>query len=267
LHGYANSHSMEDAMDIGRFFDFSFNMEFAVALLSIMLVNIVLSGDNAVVIAMAVRPLPEKQRKQGILYGTAIAVLLRIALTFFAAKLLDIPFMKLAGGILIAWIAVKLFLEEGADENTKKKVKNVWKAITTILIADLVMSVDNVLAVAGASRGNLTLLIIGLGMSIPIVIFASSSLSRLMERFPFITWIGAAVLGKVAGGMIMDDPMVDKMFHNPGQLVDYSVQALFALGVVVSGRSWMKWRSSHMKPVEHPIDRFNPFYVNDWDMK
>lgn len=254
-------------MDIGHLFNYTINIEFAVALLSIMLVNIVLSGDNAVVIAMAVRSLPDKQRKQGILYGTGIAVLLRIVLTFFAAKLLDIPFMKLAGGILIAWIAVKLFLEEGAEENAENNVKNVWKAITTVLIADLVMSVDNVLAVAGASRGNLTLLVIGLGMSIPIVIFASSLLSRLMERFPVITWIGAAILGKVAGSMIMEDPMVEKIFHNPGQLVEYSVQAFFALGVVVSGRFWMKWRSSHMKPVQIPSDQFNPFYVNGWDMK
>jgi len=254
-------------MDIGHLFNVTVNMEFAVALLSIMLVNIVLSGDNAVVIAMSVRSLPDKQRKQGILYGTGIAVLLRIVLTFFAAKLLDIPFMKLAGGILIAWIAVKLFLEEGAEENAENKPKNVWKAITTILIADLVMSVDNVLAVAGASRGNLTLLVIGLGMSIPIVIFASSFLSRLMERFPVITWIGAAILGKVAGSMIMEDPMVERIFHNPGQLVEYSVQTFFALGVVVSGRFWMKWRSSHMKPVRVPSDQYNPFYVNGWDMK
>lgn len=254
-------------MDIGHLFNVTVNMEFAVALLSIMFVNIVLSGDNAVVIAMAVRSLPDKQRKQGILYGTGIAVLLRIVLTFFAAKLLDIPFMKLAGGILIAWIAVKLFLEEGAEENAESKVKSVWKAIATILIADLVMSVDNVLAVAGASRGNLALLVIGLGMSIPIVILASSFLSRLMERFPVITWIGAAILGKVAGSMIMEDPMVEKMFHNPGQLVAYSVQAVFAIGVVVSGRSWMKWRSSHMKPVQIPSDQFNSFYVNGWDMK
>ena len=254
-------------MDIWHLFNVTINIEFAIALLSIMLVNIVLSGDNAVVIAMAVRSLPDKQRKQGILYGTGIAVLLRIVLTFFAAKLLDIPFMKLAGGILIAWIAVKLFLEEGTEENTENKPKNVWKAITTILIADLIMSVDNVLAVAGASRGNLILLIIGLGMSIPIVILASSFLSRLMERFPVIIWIGAAILGKVAGSMIIEDPMVEKIFHNPGQLVEYSVQAFFALGVVVSGRFWMKWRSSHMKPVQIPLDQFNPFYVNDWDMK
>ena len=254
-------------MDIGHLFNGIINMEFAVALLSIMFVNIVLSGDNAVVIAMAVRSLPDKQRKQGILYGTGIAVLLRIVLTFFAAKLLDIPFMKLAGGILIAWIAIKLFLEEGAEENAKNNVKSVWKAIATILIADLVMSVDNVLAVAGASRGNLALLVIGLGMSIPIVIFASSFLSRLMERFPVIIWIGAAILGKVAGSMIMEDPMVEKMFHHPGHLVEYSVQAFFALGVVVSGRFWMKWRSSHMKPVQIPSDQFNPFYVNGWDMK
>ncbi len=254
-------------MDMGHLFNCTIDMGFAVSLLSIMFVNIVLSGDNAVVIAMAVRSLPDKQKKQGILYGTGIAVLLRIVLTFFAAKLLDIPFMKLAGGLLIAWIAVKLFLEEGAEGNAENKIKNVWKAITTILVADLVMSVDNVLAVAGASKGNLTLLIIGLGMSIPIVIFASSFLSHLMERFPVITWIGAAILGKVAGSMIMEDPMVEKMFHNPGQLVAYSVQAVFAIGVVVSGRYWMKWRSSHMKPVQIPSDHYNPFYVNGWDMK
>jgi YjbE family integral membrane protein len=242
-------------------------MEFVVGLLAIMLVNIVLSGDNAVVIAMAVKSLPDKQRKQGIVYGTAIAVVLRIVLTFFAAKLLDVPFMKLAGGILIAWIAVKLFLEEGSEDTGEKKVKGVWKAVGTILVADLVMSVDNVLAVAGASKGNMVLLVTGLGMSIPIVVFASGFLSKLMGRFPIITWVGAAVLGRVAGEMIITDPMVEKILHNPGQIAEYAVQACFALGVVAAGRSWLHWRSSHMKPVEVPKRQFNPFSVNGWDIQ
>jgi YjbE family integral membrane protein len=246
-------------------FNFSFSMEFAMALLTIMLINIILSGDNAVVIAMAVRSLPVKQRRKGIVYGTAIAVVLRIILTFFAAKLLEVPFMKLCGGILIAWIAVKLFLEDGPEAAVAKNIGGVWRAVVTILVADLVMSVDNVLAVAGASKGNLALLIVGLGMSIPIVIFASNVLSRLMERFPFITWIGGAVLGRVGGQMIMDDPMVARLLNHPGYIADYGVQALFAVGVVVSGKLWMKWRAPRLVPAR--AEELNPFYVRDWDMR
>lgn len=259
-------------MDLLHLFSNVFTTEHFVALLTIMLINIVLSGDNAIVIAMAVRSLPEKQRKQGIYWGTAIAVLLRIILTFFAAKILDVPYMKLFGGILIAWIAIKLFLGEDETEDTGKNIKTIWKAVFTILIADLVMSVDNVLAVAGASKGNPALLIIGLGTSIPIVIFASKFLSRTMERFPFVAWIGAAVLGRVAGEMIITDPVMARYLHNSSRFFEYGFQALIMFIVVASGFAWMKWRASRtIAPVEtikikNTSDGYNPFYVSGWDV-
>ncbi len=143
-----------------------------------------------------------------------VAVILRIGLTFVAAKLLDIPFVKLAGGLLILWIAFKLLLGD-SDEGKEKQVNGLMQAIGTILMADLVMSLDNVLGVAGASNGNMLLLLIGLATSIPIVVFASKLITRLMDRFPVIVVLGAAVLGRVAGEMIASDPYITRIFHDP----------------------------------------------------
>lgn len=222
-----------------------FNGAFFFGLLNIMFINIILSGDNAVVIAMAVRSLPSKERQWGIILGTAGAVLLRIGLTFVAAKLLEVPFVKLAGGLLILWIAFKLLLPESEDQNVKE-VNGLRQAIITILMADLVMSLDNVLGVAGAANGNLLLLLIGLATSIPIVVFASNIITKLMDRFPVIVLLGAAVLGRVAGEMIMSDPwMVKSVFHgHPAKLIDYAVQLALAIGVVVAAKVWVRWRES-----------------------
>jgi YjbE family integral membrane protein len=252
-------------MNLSTLLQSTLNMEFVVALCSIMLINIVLSGDNAVVIAMAVKSLPRKQRRKGIMFGTAVAVLLRIGLTFIAAQLMGIPFVKLAGGFFIAWIAVKLFVEGAPEEGRSKEVRSVGRAIVTILAADLVMSVDNVLAVAGASKGSLPLLIIGLGMSIPLVIFASSTLSKLMERYAWITYVGAAVLGRVAGEMIMTDPAVGRLLHNPGHLVEYGVEALCAGAVVVAGRMWVRRRAERAPVLPEPAAS-NPFALPNWDI-
>ncbi len=230
------------------FSNISFTPAFCFSIASIMLINIILSGDNAVVIAMAVRSLKKSQRIQGIFWGTVGAVVLRIVLTFFTTKLLEISFLKFIGGLLIAWIAVKLFLDSGPEEN-KKEVGTLGKAITTILIADLVMSIDNVLAVAGACKGDLFLLLFGLGTSIPIVIFASNILSKLMDRYPIILMLGAAVLGRVAGEMIMGDPVIRKLLGNPGALLNYTVEAVFAVGVVVVGKRMKMWRAKRA-PVE-----------------
>jgi YjbE family integral membrane protein len=226
-------------MDWSNAFQMSFTADFCIGFISIIFINIILSGDNAVVIAMAVRSLSKKQRMQGIVLGTAIAVVLRIILTFFAAKLLEISFLKFSGGVLITWIAVKLFIEGSPDEN-QKEVTTLGKAVVTILIADLVMSTDNVLAVAGACKGNVFLLLFGLGTSIPLVIFAAGLLSRLMDKYPVIVLIGAAVLGRVGGEMIIGDAFIQKLFNHPGHFVDYSVQAVFAVGVIVAGKLWMK---------------------------
>ena len=242
-----------------------FNVSFLFALLNIIFINIILSGDNAVVIAMAVRSLPPKQRQHGILLGTAGAVLLRISLTFVAARLLEVPLVKLCGGLLILWIAFKLLLGE-SEEDKEKEVNGLRQAIITILMADLVMSLDNVLGVAGASNGNLLLLIIGLATSIPIVIFASNIITRLMDRYPVIVVLGAAVLGRVAGEMIVSDPFMIRTFHHPGHLAAYTIQAFLAIGVVITAKVWEQFKASQEPRAVADLAR-NPFLVEDWDIR
>jgi YjbE family integral membrane protein len=176
--------------------------------LRIVLIDVLLAGDNAVVIALAVKSLPVHQRRTGILAATGGAIALRIVLTFFAARLLQLPFFQLIGGILIFWIAVKLLTDSSHHHDADKPPGTLRQAISMILIADVTMSLDNILAVAAASHGNLALLIVGLSLSISFVIFMSGLLSRLMDRYPVIVWLGAAILGQVAGSMIATDPWV-----------------------------------------------------------
>jgi len=211
---------------------------FFLRLLNIVVIDLILAGDNAVVIAMAVRSLPRRQRQWGIILGAGAAVVLRVALTFFVAQLLGIPFLKLAGGALIAWIAVKLFVE-GTPEQADKEAKNLLQAMWLIVVADITMSLDNVLAVAGASHGNLFLLIFGLALSIPLVVFTSNLLSMLMDRYPIIIYIGAAVLGRVAGEMIFTDPAVEGWL-NPSPWFRYAMEAVFAVGVILVGKLWLR---------------------------
>ncbi|MGJ3522559.1 TerC family protein [Nitratidesulfovibrio sp. D1] len=203
----------------------AFTWEFLSALLSIVLIDLVLAGDNAVVIALAVRNLPHRQKMMGILLGSGAAVLLRIIITFFAAKLLGIAYVKLVGGALILWIAVKLLMEGGGEEKECHECKGLFDAMITIVVADLVMSVDNILAVAGASKGSLGLLIFGLALSIPFVVFTSNLLSTLMERYPIIITIGAAVLGKVGGEMIVTDPFMHSVLPQT-PVVEYGAMIL-----------------------------------------
>ena len=242
------------------------NASFLFGLLNIIFINIILSGDNAVVIAMAVRSIPKEQRQKGIVLGTAGAVILRIGLTFVAAKLLEVPLVKLLGGLLILWIAFKLLMGE-SEENNVKEVNGLRQAIITILMADLVMSLDNVLGVAGASNGNLILLFIGLATSIPIVVFASNIITRLMDRFPVIVLLGAAVLGRVAGEMIMTDPFMVRTLHSPGHLVDYFVQALLAVGVVVAAKVWIKYVTPRKQPEVEAQLAANSFMLEGWDLR
>lgn len=227
--------------DWSTLFQFHWDLPFFLALLNIVFINLILSGDNAVLIAMAVRNLPKEQRMRGIGLGTAVAVVLRVVMTWFVALLLEVPFVKLAGGALILWIAVKLFLEADDGGGTGKEASTLWQAMQIILIADVTMSLDNVLAVAGAAEGNLFLLIFGLCMSIPIVVYTSNLLSILMDRYPLIIVVGGAVLGRVGGQMIMTDPYVLGRFA-PGAALDYGVQALCTVGVVATGKLWMRWR-------------------------
>ena len=212
---------------------------FFLGILNIVIIDLILAGDNAVVIAMAVRSLPRKQRLWGIMLGAGAAVVLRVVLTFFVAQLLEISFIKLAGGILISWIAVKLFLE-GAPEQEDREARSLWQAMRLIVIADITMSTDNVLAVAGASHGNLFLLIFGLALSIPFVVFTSNLLALLMDRYPIIIYLGAAVLGRVAGEMIFTDPVVVRWLQQP-QWFNYAMEALFAVGVIAVGKLWIRF--------------------------
>ncbi|HQL89350.1 MAG TPA: TerC family protein [Syntrophales bacterium] len=217
----------------------SFSWEFFAGLLSIILIDLILAGDNAVVIAMAVRSLPRPQRRKGILLGAGAAVVLRVALTFFAAQLMQTPCVKFIGGLLIIWIAVKLFVEGAPGEEVHREAHSIWQALWVIMVADITMSLDNVLAVAGASKGNLFLLVFGLGLSIPFVVFTSSLLSMLMDKYPVILYVGAALLGKVGAEMILTDPVIVGVFDPPAAF-RYAMEALFAVGVIVAGRLWVR---------------------------
>jgi YjbE family integral membrane protein len=221
-------------LDLGILGQISFTGEFVVAFLSIVVIDLILAGDNAVVIALAVKTLPREQRLKGIIFGAGAAVVLRVILTFFAAQLLQIQLVKFVGGALIIWIAVKLLVEGTHDDKLTREAHSVWQAVWIIIIADLSMSLDNVLAVAGASKGNLFLLLFGLGLSIPLVIFTSNLLSRLMERYPIVLYIGVAILGRVGGEMMITDPIVVRMFQ-PSTLLQYGVEVFFTVAVLVAG--------------------------------
>ena len=208
---------------------------FLVAALSIILIDVLLAGDNALVIAMAVRSLPAQQRRMGIVLGAGVAVLLRIGITIAAAQLLNLEFIKLLGGAFIIWIAVRVFSDVSSPEMTVAASRQFLRAILFIAIADLTMSTDNILAIAGASQGHVPLIIFGLSLSIPFVVFCSNWLAVLMDRYPWIMYLGAAVLGKVGGEMMCTDPVVVRALH-PSHALLYSAEAVAALGILVAGR-------------------------------
>jgi len=226
-------------LDLGVFGQFHFNWEFVSGFLSVVLIDLILAGDNAVVIAMAVRGLPRKQRTRGIAFGAGVAVILRVTLTFFAAQLLQLNFIKFIGGAVILWIAVKLFVEGAPQEDVRKQAKTLGHAIWIIIIADLTMSTDNILAVAGVSKGNLFLLIFGLALSIPFVVFTSNLLSMLIDRYPIILYIGAAILGRVGGEMMITDPFIVKVLQ-PSVSLRYGLEISCLLGVLVIGKLWLR---------------------------
>jgi YjbE family integral membrane protein len=183
--------------------------EWFLAIFNIVWIDIILAGDNAVVIALAVRNLPARQRLLGIVMGAGAAVLLRVGLTSIATQLLTVQFVQLVGGVLIIWIAFKLLKQnEGPVHEGGQGASGLWQAVWMILVADVTMSLDNVLAVAGAARGHFGLLIFGLALSIPLVVFASNFISKLMARYQLVVFIGAAILGKVGGEMMLTDRVV-----------------------------------------------------------
>ena len=211
--------------------------DFWLPLLKIIGVNIVLSGDNAVVIALAARSLPADQQKKAIMWGSGAAIIMRIVLTIFAVQLLGLPYLKLIGSVLLLWIGVQLLLPEDGDDNIESS-SNLMTAIKTILIADLVMSLDNVIAVAGAANNNMLLLIIGLAISIPLVIFGATMLLKLMERFPVIITIGAALLGWVAGEMAITDPATKVWVDANAGWLHLAGPAIGAGLVLLVGKVW-----------------------------
>jgi YjbE family integral membrane protein len=222
---------------------------FWVALMQIIGVNIVLSGDNAVVIALAARSLPPQQQKAAVMWGSGAAVVMRIVLTVIAVEMLKWPYLKLIGAVLLLWIAVKLLIPEDEGEDGITASGSMAAAIKTILIADLVMSLDNVIAVAAAAKGSLTLLILGLGISIPLVIFGSTLLLKLMDRYPIIITIGAALLGWVAGEMAITDPLVKEWINLNMAWLHYVAPAAGAVFVVLLGR-FLAAKHGHQVKVE-----------------
>ena len=223
---------------------------FWTALGSIILANIVLSGDNAVVIALAARSLPPHQQTKAIFWGSAAAIVMRIVLTLIAVEMLKWPYLKAIGAVLLVYIGVTLLLEDdGSGEEGDDKGGSIWSAIRTILIADLVMSLDNVIAVAAAAKGNTPLLVIGLAISIPLIIFGSTLLLKVMERFPIIITLGAALLGFLAGEMLLTDPAVTQRFGEMSHTVINTAGAFGAALVVVLG-TWLQRRARVKKARE-----------------
>ena len=208
---------------------------FWAALGEIIFANIILSGDNAVVIAMASRTLPPKQQRRAIVWGSAAAILMRIVLTVAAVEMLRWPYLKIVGALLLVYIGVSLLTGDNADEAGHRAGATLMVAIRTILVADLVMSLDNVLAVAAAAKGNTLLLVISLVVSIPLIVFGSTLLLKVMERFPIIITLGAAMLGYLAGEMLITDPAVVERFGAVGHATELLAGAVGVVLVVGLG--------------------------------
>ncbi len=220
--------------------------QFIASLVSIVLVDLTLSGDNAVVIAAAAKSLPRRLRKRAMIAGAACAVIALVTATYFAARLLHVKFLQIVGGAAVLWIAVGLFREEPPLESSATHLTGFWKAMWFILVADVTMSTDNMLAIAALAQGNFALLLFGLGVSIPLVIFASGLLAALMDRFPAIVYIGAALLGRVAGQMIVTDAFLEQRFA-PSAAVRYAVEAACTMGVLLAGW-WLKTHPAKESP-------------------
>jgi YjbE family integral membrane protein len=231
--------------------EIGWNAAFFTSLISIVLIDIILSGDNSIVIAMAVRSLPARKRRMGIFLGAGAAAMLRILFTVLATKLMDVPYLKLVGGVLILWIALKLLGEDTDADPAHREARSVWHAVWMILVADFTMSLDNVLGVAGAAHGSVALLWFGLCLSIPLVIFASSLLTKLMGRFPVIVLIGAAVLGKVGGEMIAGDPVLRGFLAPLPQA--HTVFELVGIALVTGYGLWLrrKRRLASLRALAH----------------
>ena len=208
---------------------------FLATALQIVVIDLLLAGDNALVIAMAMRSLPKRERRIGTALGAGAAVLLRVVLTYLAARLLQVPYLQLVGGLLILWIAVKVLRDANDPPECAPASQRLLQAIWYVVFADLTMSTDNILAIAGASNGHLGLILFGLGVSIPFVVFSSNLLGDLMNRFPATIYIGAGILGKVAGDMILRDSVTVNLLH-PSDIARYAVDAALIAAIILVGR-------------------------------
>ena len=217
--------------------------EFWARWLGIVVIDLSLAGDNALVIAMAVLALPPRQRFFGLIGGTIGAVVLRIVLIAVITQILLIPFLQALGGLVLVWIAIKLVRQDASDTKGHKvrEVATLWEAIGIIIVADLIMSLDNVLAVAATAHGDLTLVLFGIGLSIPIVICGSSLLARLMDRFRWIVWLGGGVLGWVAGDLAITDTLVRASIGSWDSILHWALPSLLAATAIMLG-----WRSAYV---------------------
>jgi len=215
---------------------------FWISVLQVIWVNILLSGDNAVVIALACRGLPPRERFWGMLIGAGFASVLLIVFTGVISVLLTLPYLKIVGSIALLWIAIKLLAPQNHDEeDTPEAVEDLWRAVRIVVVADIVMSLDNVIAVAAVAKGQYVLLTLGLAVSIPMVIAGSAIILALLERLPILVWGGAAILGWVAGDILAGDPIVLKLFGGfAPDSIELAAQVLGALLVVVSGYVWRR---------------------------
>ena len=203
--------------------------------LSIIVIDLLLAGDNALVIALAVRALPKRQRRIAMLSGAWLAVVIRVAVTFLAAKLLEVEYVQFAGGAFVIWIAVRVLRDARAQDRTAVSPGELWRAIGSIMVADLTMSTDNILAVAGASKGNIWLIVFGLALSIPLVVSSSAFLALIMDKYPITMYVGVAILGRVGGEMMLGDPFVRRLLH-PSDALRYGVEITLMAAIVAAGR-------------------------------
>jgi YjbE family integral membrane protein len=225
-----------------------------VALFQICVINILLSGDNAVVIALACRNLPLKEQKQAFAIGAIGVIVLMTALTAFAAYLMSLPYLEMIGSVLLVWIGIKLLAPGDADDGEGKVSSSFWDAVKTIIIADIVMSLDNVLAMAGVAKGHLGMLFLGMVITIPLVLFGSALIMKLMERFPVFITFGAGLLGWVAGEMAIADPAVKGTIEAHAHYMDFVAPVVGAAAVVIAGRILARRRAGEEteKEIELP---------------
>ena len=236
----------------GTVIQLGWNTGFLGGLLSVILIDLILSGDNSIVIALAVRTLPPEKRRLGIVVGAGAAAVMRILFTTIASHLMQVPYLKLVGGLLILWIAIKLLSENEASGVKRPKVHGLFHAVWIIMVADFTMSLENILAVAGASRGSPFLLWFGLGLSIPLVMFTSGILSGLMGRFPIIIVLGSAMLGKVGAEMITEDPAVLQYISSLPHI--HTIGQALGIGLILLVAAWHKYKQSKTDPKEKPAN-------------